>query len=249
MTEKPEKINNDIKIYQNPGSLAFGTDAYLLSAYVRRGSKKMCELGAGSGVITLLCAAKKKFSSAVCVEIQENISHMCETNVSENGFSGKISVISSDIRELPHTMDGSFDTVITNPPYLKITSGKLNASDADTASRHELFGTVGDFCAAAARLLKFGGTFYAVYRPDRLSDLIHSCTECGLMPKMMTLVYPTVGHKPSIMLIRAKKGAKGGMTVTKPLIMYSSPDDLTDGGFTDDMKYIYENGDFNDAFR
>ena len=40
MTEKPEKINDDITLLQNPGSLAFGTDAYLLSAYLRHAQSK-----------------------------------------------------------------------------------------------------------------------------------------------------------------------------------------------------------------
>ena len=32
---KPEKINDNITLFQNEGSLAYGTDAYLLSAYIR----------------------------------------------------------------------------------------------------------------------------------------------------------------------------------------------------------------------
>jgi tRNA1(Val) A37 N6-methylase TrmN6 len=34
----PEQINDNISIYQNEGSLAFGTDAYLLSAYIKKSS-------------------------------------------------------------------------------------------------------------------------------------------------------------------------------------------------------------------
>ena len=249
MTETPEKINDNVKIYQDSNSLSFTTDAYLLSAYVKRGSHRVCELGSGSGVITLLCMARRKFKTAVCVEIQEKIARLCERNVRENGFESDISVITSDIRDLPSDMNGSFDAVLTNPPYMRISSGKLNVDSANIACRHELFGGIDDFCRAASRLLKFGGLFYAVYRPDRLSELLHSCEAAGLAVKSMTLVYPTVGHKPSAVLIRAKKGAAAGMTASKPLIIYRSADNMTDDGYTDDMKYIYENGDFDDCFR
>lgn len=249
MTDRAEKINNDVRIFQNAGSLAFGTDAYLLSAFIKKGPKRACELGAGSGVITLLCMARKKFSSAVCVEVQDKIARLCERNVAENGFDGKIDVISSDMRDLPAEMNGTFDAVLTNPPYMKLTSGKLNDSDENVACRHEVYGTIDDFCLTAARLLKFGGLFYAVYRPDRLAELITACEKSGLRVKVLTLVYPTAEHEPSAVLIRAKKGAAHGMKTAKPMIMYKSTSDMTDAGFTDDMKYIYENGDANDDFR
>jgi len=249
MAETTEKINNDVRIYQNDGSLAFGTDAYLLSAFIKRGPKRVCELGAGSGVITLLCMARRKFERAVCVEVQEKIALLCEKNVHENGFDGKIDVISSDMRDLPADMNGTFDAVLTNPPYMKLTSGKLSENVEDIACRHEVYGTIGDFCKTAARLLKFGGLFYAVYRPDRLSELITACENNDLRVKVLTLVYPTADHEPSAVLLRAKKGAYHGMRTTKPMIIYKSQEDMTDAGFTDDMKYIYENGDANDFFR
>ena len=47
------------------------------------------------------------------------------------------------------------------------------------------------------------------------------------------------------MLIKAKKNAKSGMLLTKPLIIY---DGKTGGEYSPDMKYIYENGMFPDGF-
>ena len=249
MSDKIEKINSDITIRQHGRALAFGTDAYLLSAYVKRGAGHVCELGAGSGVITLLCAARGKIKDALCVEVQKDIAELCRKNAEENGFSDRISVAACDMRDRPREYDGTFDTVVTNPPYMRVTSGKPNDDKANFACRHELFGDIGDFCRTAARLLKFGGLFYAVYRPDRLSELCAACENAGLSVKVMTLVYPTEDHVPSAVLIRAKKGASGGMKTTKPLIIYASKTEMTNDNYTEDMKYIYENGDFNDCFR
>ena len=47
-------------------------------------------------------------------------------------------------------------------------------------------------------------------------------------------------------LIEAKKGAKSGMTLTKPLIIYS---DKEHKSYTDDMNYIMENGSFPESFK
>jgi tRNA1(Val) A37 N6-methylase TrmN6 len=67
----PEVINENITLHQNEGSLAYGTDAYLLSAYMRRQTKeRACEFGAGSGVLSLLAASKGKFAHITAIEIQ-----------------------------------------------------------------------------------------------------------------------------------------------------------------------------------
>ena len=246
----PEQINDNIAIYQNEGSLAFGTDAYLLSAYVKKQPKaKAAEFGAGSGVISLLLAARGKLSDITAFEVQEKIASLAAKNVEENGFADKIKVICSDIREIGNEHNCRYDLVFSNPPYMRLCSGKISENDADAASRHEVFGTIDDFAKGASKLLKHGGTFTVVYTPDRLPALVHALKNAGLEPKRMTLVYPTVSHTPSILLMEAKKGGKDGIFVTRPLIIYKDKTDFSDANYTDEMKYIYEHGDFNEFYK
>ena len=246
----PEYINENITLYQNTGSLAYGTDAFLLSAYMRRQPKeRACEFGAGSGVISLLAMARGTFSRVTAVEIQKEIAEIAVKNVEINGFSEKIAVVSSDIRELPHEHNGAYGVVFSNPPYMTTASGKLNRNAADSASRHELNGGISDFARQASRLLKYGGLFYAVYRPDRLSELLCACSQNALEPKRMTLVYPTAQHAPCLVLLEAKKNGAPGIFVTKPLIIYQNGKPQTNANYTDDMKYIYENGAFHELYQ
>jgi tRNA1Val (adenine37-N6)-methyltransferase len=247
---KPEKINDNITLFQNEGSLAYGTDAYLLSAYIRRQTKeKACEFGSGSGVISLLLAARGKFSHITALEIQEQIAKIAVQNVELNGFSEKIDVLCRDVRELEASLNSSFGVVFSNPPYMSTTSGRLNMNEADSISRHEVHGGIRAFCASASRLLKYGGLFYAVYRPDRLSELLYACKSNGLEPKRMTLVYPTVNHAPCLVLLEAKKNGAEGMMVTKPLIIYKEGLPQTNENYTEDMKYIYQNGAFHELYQ
>ena len=247
---RQENINENLTILQNEGSLAFGTDAYLLFAYMRRQSKeKACEFGAGSGVISLLAATKQKFSHITAMEVQAHIAALARQNVEKNGFSEKIDVVCTDIREADKAYNGNFGVVFSNPPYMTADSGKINMSEADSISRHEIMGTIEDFAISASRLLKFGGLFYVVYRPDRMAELLFSCKKHGLEPKRMTLVYPTVKHVPCLMLLEAKKGGAEGMNVTKPLVIYREGFPQTNEHYTDDMKYIYENGAFHELYQ
>ena len=245
-----EKINENITLRQNEGSLAYGTDAYLLYAYLRRQTKeRACEFGAGSGVISLLTCAKGKFSHITAFEIQEHIAQIAVQNVETNGFSEKMEVVCKDIREADVSYNGAFGVVFSNPPYMTANSGKLGKNDADSASRHELNGGIADFAESASRLLKYGGLFYAVYRPDRLAELLCACKLHGLEPKRMTLVYPTENHVPCLVLLEAKKNGAPGIFVTKPLIIYQSGKPQTNENYTDDMKYIYENGAFHELYQ
>ena len=245
-----ERINENITLRQNEGSLAYGTDAYLLYAYLRRQTKeRACEFGSGSGVISLLACAKGKFSHITAFEIQESIAKIAEENVEINGFSEKMKVVCKDIRETEAAYNGAFGAVFSNPPYMTANSGKLGKNDADSASRHELNGGIADFTEAASRLLKYGGLFYAVYRPDRLAELLYACKMHSLEPKRMTLVYPTENHVPCLVLLEAKKNGAPGIFVTKPLMIYQSGKPQTNENYTDDMKYIYENGAFHELYQ
>ena len=245
-----DKVNEDITLTQSGTGLTFGSDAYLLYAYIKRfpKSSKGAELGCGSGIISLLCSAKGKLSKIDAFEVQERQADIARKNSEENGLSDKVRIECADIRGLDASFNGAYDCVFTNPPYMKEDSGKRNAHDEKYIARHEVMGDIGDFCSAAAKLLKFGGLFYAVYRPDRAADLIFEMKKSGIEPKRMTLVYPDAVSKPCIMLIEGKKGASSGMFFTMPLIMHkdASASTLED---TDELKYIYENGEFDERFR
>lgn len=244
-----EKINENLSLFQKKGSLAFGTDAYLLYAYMRSCKEKACELGAGSGVISLLCASSGKMHDIDAFELQEDIFSLAAKNVEENSLDGKVRVLHADIRNISSEYNGSYGLVFSNPPYLKACSGKTNENEADRISRRELNGSIYDFCACASRLLRFGGLFCVVYRPDRLCELIGAMKENSLEPKRLTLVYPTSSHVPCLVLAEAKKGAAAGVFVTRPLIIYKSTSDMTQANYTDEMKYIYENGDFHEFYK
>lgn len=243
-------INGSLTLIQHKEMLTYGTDAYLLFAYLRKKPKgRAVELGAGSGVISLLAASAGKFGQIAAIEVQPAEAKVCAANVAANGLSEKMSVFCANVKDLTPTMvGGEVDAVFTNPPYMTVGSGKANVSDAKFIARHEVLGTIADFASAAARVLKFGGSFYVVWRPDRLPALFSALTEAGLAPKRMTAVHGDAATAPSLVLVEAKKGgAADGFFLTKPLLLHESAkaSSLID---THDCKFIYENGEFPDEY-
>ncbi len=242
--EKTEQINDSLSLISKTTGLTFGTDAYLLSAYVRsRVHGRAADLGSGTGVIALLCAQRGQFSHIHAVELQEEYCDIICRNAEENALAGRLTSVHCDIRTLtPDLLGGEVDAVFSNPPYMRMGAGIGNERAEKTLARHECAGGIGDFCDAAARILKFGGTFTVVFRPDRLAELLCAMKAADIPPKRMTLVYATTDHTPSLVLCEGKKGAADGMYTTKPLI-------LTDAGHdSPDCAYIYTNGRFPDIY-
>ena len=241
--ERLDYVNDSLSLIQKPEGLTFGTDALLLAGFMQGGYARGYELGGGSGIISMLALTRKKVEHATVVEVQEEYADLMRRNADLNGLSDRMECVCADVREL--VGDGTAEVVFTNPPYMKTDSGRANMTSKKNVARHEVFGGIGDFCLAAKRLLKYGGSFYVVYRPDRLCDLIYEMRRCGIEPKRMTLVFANPKTEPSMVLIEGKLGGKCGLFTTPPLIIYR---DEKNSEYGDDMKYIMEMGSFPDGF-
>ena len=228
------EINEKIKLYKTGGQ-PFATDTYLLAAFAKKG-KLAAELGCGSGACSLICAAKEKFKKITAYELQPSLFEAAAENVEKNGFKDNIEVICADVKDVKST--DSLDAVLANPPYFK-TGGKLSPVAENALARHEISGGIAEFTACASRLLKTGGTFYCVYRPDRLPSLFAALRENRFEPKFMIFVHHRNDSPASMVLVRAIKGGAESMKVTKPLILYGD-----DGKMTVDAQKIYDTCSF-----
>ena len=116
--ERLDRINDDLQLIQRENGLTFGTDAYLLSAFCRTQPKgRAADLGCGTGVISLLLAARGKFARIYAVEAQEQFAALAKRNADLNGFSDTVPVLFRDVRELRAAdFGGELDVIVSNPP-------------------------------------------------------------------------------------------------------------------------------------
>ena len=242
--ERIDYVNDSLSLIQKPDGLTFGTDALLLAGFIVGKYRTGVELGGGSGIISMLLLARNKLVQCDAVEIQEEYADLIRRNAELNKLSDRLSATPCDIRD--YKCEAECDIVFTNPPYMKATSGSMCNHTAKTVARHEIHGDIADFATAAGRILKHGGCFAAVYRPDRLVDLLCAMRNAHLEPKRITFVHSDTESEASIVLVEAKKGAKSGNLLTRPLIIYK---DKAHKEYSDDMNYIMENGSFPPYFK
>ena len=233
-------INLGLKMIQRNGGFVFGTDALLLAAFMKPLThKRAVDFGCGSGAVSLLCAASGKFAHIDAIEVQTEYAELCERNVCLNGPSDVISVRNEDVRNLVSGHE-KFGVVFTNPPYMRSDTGKHAHDSGRNAARHELNGGIFDFCAAAAAALEWGGAFYAVYRPDRLVDLIFSMRSSGIEPKRCCFVQKDSSHAPSLVLVEGIRGGKSSLVIMPTLLL---SDD--NGNTTKRAELVYRTLNFN----
>lgn len=225
-----DKINEDLIIYQLKNGLLFGTDALKLADFIcseHMGTyKNSLEFGTGSGVIPLILTRRGKINMVYAIEIQEIYAELAGFNIEFNNLSDKIKVIKGDLKNcdnlyhdnmkiLPH----SIDMIFTNPPYIKYDktaagcAGMLSSLDYKNISRREISCTIYDILKSAARLLKNGGDFYIVYRPDRFQSLLSAMVLYNITPKKIVFVYADKNSKASLVLIKGRQGAGEGLSV------------------------------------
>ena len=229
-------LPGNVKILQKKRGYRFSIDSILLAHFVRlREGQKVVDLGTGSGVIPIILATRVKTTRIWGVEIQEELAEMAKRNIEMNQLQDRIHIVKSDVRNLADRMESEeFDIVLTNPPYRKIRSGRLNLQREKAMARHEIKGSLADMTKIAFRLLRPKASFYLVYPAVRLVDLITCVRGSHLEPKRLRLVHPNVGKGAKLILLEAIKGGGPGLDIHPPLFIH----DLN-GQYSEEMRSIY----------
>ncbi len=239
--EKNERIDDlefkNLKIIQNKNGFCFGMDSVLLSDFAKeiKPESKVLDMGTGTGILGILLCGKTNNTQIVGVEIQEEVAKMAQKSVELNNLQNRFKVICEDIKDLKQRYEeGSFDAIVTNPPYKKQGTGGTNENHIKLISRHEIAANLEDFISVASYLLKDKGSIYMVHRPERLADVLINMNKYKLEPKILKFVYPNYQKEPNLILIKATKNAKSFLKVEKPLYVYNEQ-----GSYTEEVLKIY----------
>lgn len=210
------------RFYFNDTLFQPSTDSFLLGAFPKlHRDERVCDLGAGTGLLGLLLLARESSLQMTNVELQKASHELSLRNAALNGLDKQITCLHGDLRDVSQLPPaGSFDLVVSNPPYFPAGSGLISPQASRSAARSEVTCTLEDVCAAASHLLRYGGRFAVVFRPERLVDLTDTLRRHRLEPKRLRFVQNTADAAPSLLLLEAKKGGHSGLTAEPPLLHY-----------------------------
>ena len=233
MTENPalepgERLDSlgihDWHVIQREDEFRFSIDAVLLAhfATVKTGALA-ADLGTGTGAVAHLLMARG-CNTVTGFEIDPRMTGMANRTAAMNHLAERFQVISGDIRFIRKLSPaGRFDLVTANPPYRMAVSGRISPKAGIARACHEMTADLGDFVRAAAFILKVRGRLAMIHLPERLPDLFGEMRDAGMEPKRMRLVHPMLERSPKMVLIEAIKGARPGLSVMPPLVIYREP--------------------------
>lgn len=218
-------------IYQDTEFFLYGTDAVVLSDFIKvKKNDIVVEFGTGNLIVPVLLWAKnKRFKKLYALEIQKEVCELAILNRNINNLQDRIEVINADLKDALKIFGSEFANVVfTNPPYRKINSGTVNPNMKKAIARHEIMCTIEDVIRSAMQILRFGGSFYMVYRSDRLTDAMYYLRQYKLEPSLIRFVHQNETKESSLVLIEAKKGKQCSLKVDKPLFIDEMYGDIKD---------------------
>ncbi len=228
---------NNLKIIQNEKEFCFGMDAVLLSDFAKdiKQNSKIIDLGTGTGILPILLSGKTVNTKIIGIEIQEKMAEMANRSVKLNNLENRIQIINEDIKNLNNLFEkGSFDAVVTNPPYKADNTGLKNEYEGKIIARHEIKCNLENIILASKNMLKDKGTLYMVHRPERIVDICELLRKYKIEPKIIRFIYSKAGKEANLILIKAVKNSRKFLKIEKPLIIYKD-----NGEYTDEVLEIY----------
>lgn len=223
-------------VYGN-GQFPPGLDSFVLSSLPKlKPGLRVCDLGCGTGLLSLLLLQRQRNLTVTGLDIQPEAIRLAKLAASENGLTDRLTFRLGDLREVPLPA-GSFDLVVCNPPYFSPSSGLQPKGEARRTARTEETCTLEDVCLATARLLRWSGALCLVHKPERLADLLCALRQTGLEPKRLRPVAARPAAAPSLILLEARRGGRPGLNFEPPLILENP-----DGSPSPELDRIYFRG-------
>lgn len=189
---------------------------------------RVADLGSGGGALGLLLCGKCSSCTVTGLEIQEAPHLAALQNAKDNALEHRLTSALCSVRDARDRFPaGSFHAAVSNPPY-------FTAGPGNSAARKEQAAGLEDFFACAAWLLRYGGDFFLVHRPERLADLMAFGRKYNLEPKRLRFVRHAPDAEPSLVLLSCRKGAGVSLKLLPDLVLHNA-----DGSPTPEYLAVY----------
>ncbi len=218
-----------LKILQRKEGYRFSIDALLLAHFADPHPRdRIIDLGTGCGVIPLILVFRRKAEAVTGVEVQPALADLARRNAALNRFSNRIKIWEKNFKELAEdTNRGTFDLVLSNPPYRKVGSGRVNPLEEKALARHEILATLEDVLRTAHHLLKNKGRFCLIYPAARTADVFQLLRRFHLEPKRVQFVHSRPQDGASLLLVEALKEGKAQIQILPPFFVYKEKGEYT----------------------
>ncbi len=203
-----------------------GTDGVLLGAWapLENDPNSILDIGAGTGLISLMLAQRSKAEVLDAVEIDGDAYEQCVENFEASPWGDRLFCYHAGMEEFVAEMDERYDLIVTNPPFY--TEGVSSGDGSRDQARKNESLPFEELLEGASTLLSPQGVF-AVILPFKEEDkFVQLAATVGLFPKKITRIKgnPSSEIKRSLIAFRFEKTApvREELTIEKKRHDYTS---------------------------
>jgi tRNA1(Val) A37 N6-methylase TrmN6 len=222
-------LGGRVRILQPARGYRVAVDAVLLAAAVDAApDARILDLGAGVGAVGLCLAARLSGCTVVGIELQAALADLAARNAALNGMSGRVRTVVHDLASpLPAGL-GSFDHVVSNPPYLAAAVADPSPDRSKALATVESSADLARWLAVATDVLKPSGSLILIHRRDRLEEIVDRLARLGWADIATRIVQPAAR-----VLLRAHRANRPRRHEAPPLNLHQP-----DGRYTDQAEAI-----------
>ena len=152
------------------------------------------------------------------VEIDKHLAGLARANSVRNGFMARTAIVAADVDTLArrggphHPKASSADLVLANPPFNDPARRRTSPDAVRRRAHAAADSTLESWVRAADRLLKAGGTFVLIHRPEAIASILAALDRRFGAVEVIP-IHPRPGKAAIRLIVRAKKGRR-----TPPII-------------------------------
>ena len=230
-------FDGKIRVMQNRRGYRFSIDAVLLAYHANpHTGDKVLDLGTGCGIIAIVMACRCDGLEIFAVEVQTELADLAAANVQQNRLEGHIEILGMDMKLLtPQMISGPCDLIVSNPPYHRPGSGRINPDPQRAIARHEIKANLVDLLQTARRMLRTGGRFVTIFTAERTTDILSQMRIEQIEPKMIRMIHSNQDTDAGLILVEGLKGGRPGLKAGPPLFIYNEK-----GAYTEEVQRMFE---------
>ncbi len=220
---------HQLNISQPEKGYRFSLDSLILAAHIHpKGNETVMDLGCGCGIISLILARRYPDLKITGIEIQEELYDFARKNILANGFEKTIHIFHEDIRTFQSSrIDTRVDIIVSNPPYKKLGTGRINPDPQRAVARHESALNIDALVECSSRLISDQGLFFVIFPFDRLPDLSMALTRHQFYPEFIRPVHIKPNTKARRVIVQAVKNPGTQCSLPPALCIYTPENKFT----------------------
>jgi len=191
-------------VNQDRCAMKVGTDGVLLGAWcpIDNNPFSVLDIGAGTGILSLLLAQRSNVSQIDAIEIDEDAYEQCVENFESSPWGDRLFCFHASLDEFIDEPEDQYDIIISNPPFYS-EDYKTGSEKRDLARFQEAM-PFEDLIEAADLLLSENGIFSIIIPFAEEEKFINLCAQVELYPIKITRVkgMPSTEIKRSLMAFK-----------------------------------------------